>query len=213
MFEKLLLFAHREGFPLGCRIHKGLEAVAQLQQVVVGVEVFDLFGQAAHQRRLPRHAHVVGELAVELIELIPEAAVALHALGQAVHGELGLAQGMGKLGGVIDRLVQMPVFAIPVPLPPLANPDRHVTAGGRAGRHRPHQIADDLLVDQAEVIQLDQLAEIPLGQILLNAEDLGAFSREGLESAFELTAVFPALEKHHGVAGQFHLAVGAHGVA
>ena len=88
----------------------------------------------------------------------------------------------GELGGVIDRLVQMPVFAIPVALPPLANPDRHVTAGGRAGCHRPHQVADDLLVDQPEIIQLDQLAEIPLGQILLNAEHLGAFAREGLES-------------------------------
>ena len=105
MLEKLLLLAHGECFPLRCRIHEGLETVAQLQQVVVGVEVFDLLGQTAHQRRLSRHAHMVGELAVELIELIPEAAVALHAFGQAVHGELSLAQGMGKLGGVIDRFV------------------------------------------------------------------------------------------------------------
>ena len=105
VLEKLLLLAHGECFPLRCRIHEGLETVAQLQQVVVGVEVFDLLGQTAHQRRLSRHAHMVGELAVELIELIPEAAVALHAFGQAVHGELSLAQGMGKLGGVIDRFV------------------------------------------------------------------------------------------------------------
>jgi hypothetical protein len=67
-----------------------------------------------------------------------------------------------------------------VALPPLANPD--------APRHRRtpcglvtalHEVADDLLVNQLEVIQLDQLAEIPLGQLLLNAEHIGALLRRG----------------------------------
>ncbi|MNI88769.1 hypothetical protein D3C73_1461000 [compost metagenome] len=90
----------------------------------------------------------------------------------------------------------MAVCEIPVTLPPLTNPDRHITAGGRSGLDCPHQVADDLLVDQAEVVQFDQLTEIPLGQVLLNAKDLGTFPREGLKAAFELTAILPALEKH-----------------
>ena len=49
MLEKLLLLAHWEGFPRRSRIHIGLETVTQLQQIIVGVEVFDLVGQAAHQ--------------------------------------------------------------------------------------------------------------------------------------------------------------------
>ena len=100
-----------------------------------------------------------------------------------------------------------------MPLPPLAHPERHVAAGNRAPGNGPHQVADDLLVDQPEIIQFDQLAEIALGQILLDAKNLGALSREGLETGFELAAVFPPLEEDQGITGQLHLAIGAHGVA
>ena len=209
MLEEFTLLSYGEGFPFGCRIHESLEAIAQFQQEVVGVEIFDLVGQAAHQRRLARHAHMVGELAVELIELIPKAAIALNTFSQAVHAELGFSQGERELGGVIERLVQMLEFAIPVALPPLADPDCHITARGRTGRHRSHQVADDLLVDQAKIIEFDQLTEIPLSQILLYSEHLGTFRREGLETIFELTTVLPTLEKYQSVTGQIHLTVAA----
>ena len=49
VLEKLPLFAHGEGLPGRGSVHRGLKAVTQLQQEVVGVEVFDLVGEFTHQ--------------------------------------------------------------------------------------------------------------------------------------------------------------------
>jgi hypothetical protein len=63
------------------------------------------------------------KLSIELIQLIPEKAVKLYSLGKTLHGEPGLAQGLDKPGSMINCLIQVPIFAIPVALPPPADPD------------------------------------------------------------------------------------------
>ncbi len=105
---------------------------------------------------------MVGELAVELVYPIPRAAVPLQAVSQALHGEVRLVEGVEETCGIFDCLVEVAVFGVPAALPSAAHPERDIACGNGAGRCLPHQVADDLLIDQLEVVKVDQIAEIPL---------------------------------------------------
>ncbi len=147
VLEKGLLLNDRIGLPARRGIHVNLEAIAQLEQVVVGIQILHLLTEIAHQRCLTRHAHMVGKLAVELIQLIPGAAVSLNAVGEAVHGETSLTQHLDKAGRKLNGFIQVSELLVPVALAPLPHPQCHIAAGDRAANHRPHQITDNLLID------------------------------------------------------------------
>src|SRR5690606_39537467 len=103
--------------------------------------------ELAHQRCLAGHAHMVGKLAVELIQLEPGAAVSLNAVGEAVHGETSLTQHLDKTGRKLNGFIQVAELPVPMALAPLPYPQCHIAAGNRAANHRPHQVTDNLLVD------------------------------------------------------------------
>ena len=55
---------------------------------------------------------------------------------------------------------------------------------------------DDFFVDEAKVIETDQIAEVPLVQIMLDIQRLRAIVGELLKSVLELAAVLPTLEEY-----------------
>ena len=71
---------------------------------------------------------MVGEFTIKLVELKPESAVMLHTFNQTIHRKIGLAQSMDKLGCIINRLIQILEFMMPVAFSPLTNPHTHLAA-------------------------------------------------------------------------------------
>ena len=147
VLEKGLLLNDRIALPARRGIHVNLEAIAQLEQVVVGIQVLHLLTKFPHQRCLAGHAHMVGKLAIELIQLEPGTAVSLNAVGEAFHGETSLSEHLDKAGRQLNGFIQVSELPVPVALAPLPHPQRHITTSDRAAYHRPHQVTDNLLVD------------------------------------------------------------------
>ncbi len=89
----------------------------------------------------------------------------------------------------------MLIISIPVPLPTLTNPERHIPGRYCSGHYTINQLTDDLLVNQPEVVQINQRAEVTFIQILLNTKIKRTLIRQRLKGCFILATVFPPPQK------------------
>ena len=171
--EKMSLQGDARYVPVRHGIHESLPAIIQFQQEIVGVEVCDQIVQVLRQRRLSGGIHVVGELAIKLIQSVPALAVAVDAIGERIDGQAGFPQRLHEVRRMIQGFVMMTKLVVPVTLAPLSDPERDIPAGDRARRDGLDQVADDFLVDQTKAVDLNQCPEIALLQILFDPKHLG----------------------------------------
>ena len=145
--------------------HLVLPGIVQLQQEAVGVAVFHCVIELCQQGGMPAFLHVVDELAVELIELVPTGHIPLHALGWAGHAQIGLGERLLELGSKPDRLVDILISGIPMALAAFAHPLQHFGRTDGLGRHRVDHLADDVPVDLFKMVNRHQRPEITPRQI------------------------------------------------
>ncbi len=126
------------------------------------------------------------------IQPIPTLCITLDTLCQGIHFQRCFSQTMDKLRGIIDGLVQIPVLRIPVPLTALPHPAGNISWCHCARNHFLHQIADNLLIDQAEIIDFQKIPKIPLCQLLLDVQYPGTFIRKIFKSLLMSAAILPA---------------------
>ena len=97
-----------------------------------------------------------------------------------------------------------------MPLTTLPHPEGHIASRDRTIDDAAHYGGDDFLINQAEIIQFDQIAEVTLGNRGLDAQYLCALSRESLEATFKLAAIFPTPEEDQRITVQFDATFAAH---
>ncbi len=197
--KKFLLRGEGRGGPDGGGINHLLPVVVEFEQEVVAVEIFHPLGQRFQQRGLAGGPAVVNKLAVVLIQPVPTGGIFAQAIAQGVNAEVGLLQGGHELGGLVDGFIQ--VVEVVEPVAGAATADERGAVGGGNGAlgHLLHQVRQDFLVDEAEIVQAGESAGRAAVQVVFDVEDGGTFFREFFKGSVVAATIFPAVEKNNGL--------------